>query len=412
MTGTIPTHWRTRVITLLARTLGQAIPSRFAPDPATIRRLIVIKPASLGDVILASPAVATVRRAFPNAHLTLATGQWSLPAARGIPGVDDIQDLGTFGTPGRFGVRDLPGAVARLRAGRHDLAVVLDRSPLVAAAPLLAGIPHRAGIDSAGRGFAHTIRIPWTRRIHEADLYQSVAHAATSRSAVAPIAAEAQLAFQPTPDATAIADRLWGDAGLDDRAGATRTAPVVVVHPGGASNPGMTLTAKRWPADRFATVIRTLIDRGVRVVLVGHTSDAQIVADVRRALDPSGASPPLLPGTGIVDLSGDADLATLAALIGRADAYLGNDSVPLHLAVAMGTPAVAIYGPTDPRVYGPWGPEGGTYAGKGIAIVDPGACSQARAFRPAPLDACPGCRCIDRVDASTVTNAVLNLLGR
>ncbi|NDF10141.1 MAG: hypothetical protein EB058_15810, partial [Proteobacteria bacterium] len=100
MTGTIPTHWRTRVITLLARTLGQAIPTRSAPDPATIRRLIVIKPASLGDVILASPAVATLRRAFPNAYLTLATGQWSLPAARGIPGVDDIQDLGTFGTPG------------------------------------------------------------------------------------------------------------------------------------------------------------------------------------------------------------------------------------------------------------------------------------------------------------------------
>ncbi|NDG99141.1 MAG: hypothetical protein EBY11_14540, partial [Proteobacteria bacterium] len=104
--------------------------------------------------------------------------------------------------------------------------------------------------------------------------------------------------------------------------------------------------------------------------------------------------------------------ATLAALIGRADAYLGNDSVPLHLAVAMGTPAVAIYGPTDPRVYGPWGPEGGTYAGKGIAIVDPGACSQGRAFRPGPLDACPGCRCIDRVDTSTVTNAVLNLFER
>ena len=412
MTGTTPTHWRTRVITILARTLGEAIPTRSAPDPASIRRLIVIKPASLGDVILASPAVATLRRAFPNAHLTLATGQWSLPAARGILGVDAIQDLGTFGTPGRFGIRDLPEAVARFRAGRHDLAIVLDRSPLVAVVPLLAGIPHRAGIDSAGRGFAHTIRIPWASRIHEADLYQSVAHAVTSRSAQEPDASEARLEFQPTPDATAIADRLWSASGLDDRADATGTAPVVVVHPGGASNPGMTLAAKRWPADRFATVIRTLIARGVRVVLVGHTSDAQIVADVRRALEPSGAVPAPLPGTGVIDLSSDADLATLAALIRRADAYLGNDSVPLHLAVAMGTPAVAVYGPTDPRVYGPWAPAGGLYAGKGIGIVDPGACSQVRTFHPGPLDACPGCRCIDRIDAATVTNAVLNLLGR
>ncbi|MSQ43717.1 MAG: lipopolysaccharide heptosyltransferase family protein [Chloroflexi bacterium] len=411
MTGTTPTHCRTRVITLLARALSSGIPTRSAPDPASIRRLIIIKPASLGDVILSSPAIATLRRAFPKAHLTLATGQWSLPAARGIPGVDAIQDLGTFGTPGRFGIRDLPGAVARFRAGRHDLAIVLDRSTLVAVAPLLAGIPHRAGIDSAGRGFAHTIRIPWVIRIHEADLYQSVAHAATSRSAVATDPGEARLEFRPTTDAKAIADRLWSVSGLTDRADATHAAPIVVVHPGGASNPGMTLAAKRWPADRFATVIRALIARGIRVVLVGHTSDARIVADVRHALEPSGASPPALPGTPIFDLSGDADLATLAALIGRADAYLGNDSVPLHLAVAMGTPAVAVYGPTDPRVYGPWAPVGGTYAGKGIGIVDPGACSQVRAFRPGPVDACPGCRCIDRIDATTVTNAVLHLLG-
>ncbi len=413
MTGTIPTLWRTRVITLLARTLGAAIPVRLAPDPASIHRLIVIKPASLGDVILAGPAVATLRRAFPNAHLTLATGQWSLPASRGIPGVDAIQDLGIFGTPGRFGIRDLPGAVARFRAGRHDLAIVLDRSPLVAIAPLLAGIPHRAGIDSAGRGFAHTIRIPWARRIHEADLYQSVAHAVTRQSAGAPTASEARLEFQPTPDATAIADQLWIASGLGDRAAdASHIAPVVIVHPGGASNPGMTLAAKRWPAERFATVIRTLIARGVRVVLVGHPSDAQTVADVRRAVEPSVDTPAPLPGTGVIDLSGDADLATLAALIGRADAFLGNDSVPLHLAVAMGTPAVAVYGPTDPRVYGPWAPAAGLYAGKGIGIVDPGACSQARTFRPGPLDACLGCRCIDRIDATTVTNAVLHLLGR
>ena len=356
--------------------------------------MVVIKPASLGDVVLSSPAVAVVRAAFPSAHLSLAVGSWSVPAAQGIQNINEIVDLGNFGTPGRFGPRDLPAAVQMLRVGRYDLAVVLDRSPMVAIAPLLAGIPWRAGIDSAGRGFAHGIRVRWARRCHEADLYLAVARAATagaiSRDAL-PLPA---VAFDPGPAARAAAEMLWREAGLAVSAG-----PIVVIHPGGAANPGMTLSAKRWPADRFGSVANALAQAGCCVVLVGDLTDSLVVASVKESA-----------GTPLVDLSGRADFATLAALIERADVYLGNDSVPLHLAVAVGTPAVALYGPTDPRVYGPYATPGSPYVGRGVAIVSPNACSQARAFRPEPINACPRCRCIDAIAPSDALRAIAGLI--
>jgi ADP-heptose:LPS heptosyltransferase len=385
--------WRSKVIGATSMALGLAVPRHAAPGVASVRRVVVVKPASLGDVILASPAVATLRLAFPRAHVSLAVGRWSLPAAHGIPGPDAVLDLGNFGTPGRFGPRDLPAAVRVIRRGKYDLAVVLDRSPLVAVAPLLAGVPWRVGIDSAGRGFAHGIRVPWAWRCHEADLYLQVAQAATSRARASDALPVPALAFEPGAEARAAADAYWHEVGLDGA-----SSPVVVVHPGGGSNPGTTMNAKRWAPDRFGAVARALVGAGNRVVLVGDRNDATTVAAVMGSIDAP-----------MVNLSGRPTLATLAALIGRADAYLGNDSVPLHLAVAMGTPAVALYGPTDPRVYGPYAPKGGPYSGRGIGLVSPDACSQRRPFRPGPIEACAGCRCIDLVEPTDVVRAVSGL---
>ena len=119
--------WRTKLISAGSRLAATVVPGHGAPPASAIRRLVVIKPASLGDVILATPAISLLRVAFPTAHLSLAVGQWSLPAARGVLGIDRLVDLGNFGTPGRFGVRDLPEAARILRDGSYDLAVVLDR---------------------------------------------------------------------------------------------------------------------------------------------------------------------------------------------------------------------------------------------------------------------------------------------
>ncbi len=387
---------RAKAIGASSTVLGYAVPRRPAPNVASVRRVVVVKPASLGDVILSSAAIGALRAALPHAHLSLAVGTWSLPAAHGIPGVDAVVDLGNFGTPGRFGLGDVPAAVRMFRRGRYDLAVVLDRSPIVAVAPLLAGIPWRAGIDSAGRGFAHGIRVRWAKQCHEADLYLQVVRAATAREGVHEVVSPPALAFEPGVEARVEAAAYWREAGLDSAGG-----PVLVIHPGGGSNPGMSLNAKRWPPERFGAVAQALGSVGARVVVVGDRSDQPTVTAMKHST-----------GTPMVDLSGRLGFATLAALIGRADAYLGNDSVPLHLAVAMGTPSVALYGPTDPRMYGPYAPISGPYEGRGMGLVSPEACSQQRPFRPGPIMACAGCRCIDLIKPTEVARAVVTMISK
>ncbi|HEU5318579.1 MAG TPA: glycosyltransferase family 9 protein [Chloroflexota bacterium] len=377
----MPVPLRTSLVSAAGRALGTLFPRRPAPDPGSVRKLLVIKPAAHGDILFASASITALRRGYPRAELTLAVGQWFVELAQGIPGVDRIFDLGPFGTPGRYGPLEIVRAARRLRAEAFDVAVVLDRSPKVAIAPWLAGIRHRAGIDSSGRGFANTIRVPWDRPRHEVELMLDVV-----RALGAPVE-NPHLSYVPSEDHLRYADRLMQEWDL------IGGAPVAVVHPGGASNAGMTMPSKRWPAARFAALAdRLVVEAGARVVVVGHGTDAPIARQMRVAMkQPS------------VDLVGQTSIGQLAALLRRADLYVGNDSLPLHLGVAVGTPVIGIFGPTDPAINGP-------YRAAGAALVDENACSQRRPFVPGPLAACADCTCIQRVTVDRAFDAASSLL--
>jgi ADP-heptose:LPS heptosyltransferase len=247
--------------------------------------------------------------------------------------------------------------------------VVLDRSPKVALAPWLGGVPARAGIDSAGRGFALTMRVPWDHPRHEAELMLDVVRAL----GITP-APDLRTKYVPSDDSRRFAERLlqeWSLAG---------EAPLVIVHPGGASNPAMVMPEKRWPAPRFAAVADGLVEQlGAKIVVVGHGADQPLARQMRLAMRHAS-----------VDLVGQMSIGQLAAVLERCHLYVGNDSAPLHLATAVGVPVLGIFGPTDPAVYGP-------YRAKGALLVHAEACSQRREFVPGPVTSCPKCRCIDLV---------------
>ena len=378
----MPVSLRTRLVSAAGRALGTAFSRRVPPPPAQARKLLVIKPAAHGDIIFASAAIAALRRAYDQAELTLAVSTHFTELADGVPGVDRVLDLGSFGTPGRYGALDVWRAARRLRAEQFDLAVVLDRSPKVTIAPWLAGIRHRAGIDSSGRGFSLTVRAPWDRKIHEVELMLDVVRA-LGHEVVDP-----HLGYEPSDEQQRYADRLLQEWELHGE------APVVVVHPGGAANPGMVMPTKRWPAPRFASLADRLVEQaGARVILVGHGSDAPVVRQMRLSMRQPA-----------VDLVGQTSIGQMAGLLHRAALYIGNDSLPLHLAVAVGTPVVGVFGPTDPAVNGP-------YRAMGVGLVDPTACSQTRAFTPGPISACDGCTCVEKVTVDQAAEAALEQLA-
>lgn len=290
-------------------------------------RILVIKPCCLGDVLMTTPVLAALRARFPQAEIDYAVGRHAAPAITGHPEVRRLIDCG----PGAGrGTRHILSLLRRMRAGRYDLCLVLERSPLFTILPWLAGIPVRAGIDSGGRGFTLNRRVPWDESLHEADLYLGVAAALGCQIE------GHHLRFEPGQEAEARVYGLWQGHGLDGL--------VVAIAPGGGTNPGMDLAEKRWPPERFAALADRLHrEHGARIVVLGGPLDQIACRAMREAM----RAPSL-------DLCGPAPLAERGALLRRCSLFVGNDSGPTHLAAAVGCPVVAIFGPTDPALYGPY----------------------------------------------------------
>lgn len=298
------------------------------------RRIVLILPCCIGDVVMATPVLGALRDAYPDSHLTWAVGGWSKAAVERHPALDAVLDTGPAALP----VKSWGGFwrfVGQLRAGKFDLAVSLVRSPLMSAAVLLSGIPQRAGLDSAGRGFGYTIRAPIdpTDERHEAEIYLDVVRALgidpTGRWASCPPAEDDRAAAQSALDGLGI------------------SSPFLLMNPAGGSNPGMVMDAKRYPPDSFAALADGLSRAlGWPVVLTAGPNDTPIIEAVQARL-PQRA-PALV---GVLTLR---QIAALAALSGL---YVGNDTGLTHLAAAAGAKTVMLMGPTSPTRYAPYTPD-------------------------------------------------------
>lgn len=296
--------------------------------------VLICAPNWLGDGVIALPAIRRLRRARPEDRITLlvkprVAGLWSL-----ADGFDRVIEYGA-GARGTFGV------ARELRRGRFAAAHVLPNSFRAALIPFLARIPRRRAARGHGRSLLLTEIVPppdGPGRAHRVWSYLSILGVDADPADLAP-------PFLAVP-AEAI-DRARDDYGLD--AG----AEWVALAPGAARGP-----AKRWPAERFAAVGRRLAEEtGARPVVVGTAAEAGLCAEVAAGL----------PG-GSRDLAGRTDLPALAAVLSLARLAITNDSGAMHLAAAVGTRVVAVYGTTDPARTGPLGPGHGTIVREGAAL--------------------------------------------
>lgn len=310
----------------------RSTPDRSSHLPAVNRptRILVVKPCCLGDVLMATPALRALQHAFPDAAIDVAVTAWAAPALDSNRRVRRLV---------RYPDGRSPAAVARLgfrlRREGYDLGIALDRSPLPGLLLWLAGVPVRAGIERRGRRVLLTHHTRPREGQHETELYLDVLRG---------VGVEPQglwPEYDVPNEARARIAALLGERGIDGG------RPLVVIHPGGAVNPGATMLAKRWPAERFAALADRLArEWGAAIVLTGSVSDRDAVRDVRRA-----AQCPL------VDLSERLLLPELAALCAVARLFVGNDSGVSHLAAAVGAPTVTVFGPTNPLQYRPLGPD-------------------------------------------------------
>ena len=308
-------------------TPGATVRSRHETSSAEPRRIILLKPCCLGDLVQMTAVLAALRERWPAAQIAVGTGAWSLPAVAHHPAVDETLDVGLPGLRSRKQRQDALRASRLLRRGRFDLAVVPDRSPVLCLLTSAAGIRRRVGLDSGGRGRLYTVRVRPLPDTHELD---QASHLLTALG----IPRLPDPCFHP------------GEAGLAEAARWHQDlpSPFAILAPGGGENPGTSMLSKRWQPQGFAAVAIALLEEHVTVAIVGGPNDCKAASQVAA----------LAPGTR--NLCSKLSLAGLGALLQRARLFVGNDSAAAHLAAASGCPTVAIFGPTDPRLYGPRGP--------------------------------------------------------
>jgi len=345
------------------------------------RSIVVIKPCCLGDLLMTTPLLEVIQRNYPEATITYVAGSWSKVIPEHHPAVNTILDCGTIGLSGRYSIFDYMKLVLQLRRLHFDLAFVLDRSPMLTLLPWLAGMPRRVGPDSLGRGFSLTDRVPVSASPahlqHQAEIYLDLARAL--KLAIG----EPRMHFAPT---------------AEDAQGIQQSSRLqIAVFPGGGSNPGMELTAKRWPLERYRELVRKLVDElDAQVLLIGGPEDVALNQALLVGLDLAAGS--------VIDLAGKTSIGQLAAQLKACALFIGNDSSPMHLAAAVGIPVIAIFGPTSPQEYGPYPPDDPRH----IALWRHPTGQPC--FFLGKMQVCTNCTCMQSVTLDEVWNAVQRLI--
>lgn len=304
------------------------------------QKAIILQPCCLSQVMLTTPLLAALSNAFPDTRFDWLVSDWARPTIAGNPRLTELVDAGSVDikSGGYTLLREL---AQQLHNENYDTCIVPSRSGVMSLLPWRAGIPQRIGLNINGRGFAHTIAIkPDSDLRHASELYLTIAEAMGIDLADGkPVGMEF---YPPDLDRTRITRRLVEDLDwLGDQ-------PLIIIHPGGASNPLEINLQKQWPSERFVRLGNYLArEYNARIVLVGAEAEKKLVTAVSGMMsNPS------------VNLAGELSLGEIGALCEVADLYVGNDTGPTHVAAAVGCPTLTIFGPNDPAYSKPYGTKG------------------------------------------------------
>lgn len=324
------------------------------------KRIIVLARDFIGDVVNTTGAIRRVIERFPDAQITVEVGRAGAAIVERIPGVAEVWP--------REKHQGLGGKVAvanRIRRGRFDLGIIFDDSNEMIRILRLAGVPLRVGARKTKHFEWFTASVPFTKSGH--DLFD------TLRGVLSLLGAgeDIQPIIDITPEEWARAAHIVSEAFGERR-------PRIGIHPGAST------IEKQWPVEKYCELAERL---GHVLVLYGPGEEA-LAQQVRGAKLP-------------VKLS----LFEYAAVAGELDVLITNDTGPAHLAAAMGTRQIVVYGPTLPERFQPWGDQT-------IAIRQPNNCDYYAGLCEARGAGARTCdrRCLQRVGVEEVVKASGNLL--
>ncbi|MCV3206947.1 lipopolysaccharide heptosyltransferase II [Mesorhizobium sp. YC-39] len=273
--------------------------------------ILVIGPRWVGDMVMAQCLFSALKELHPNAAIDVLAPAWAAPLVARMPEIRQQIDLPLKSGALEFRIRRRFG---RLLRGRYDIAYVMPGSWKSALIPYFARIPRRVGNLREMRYGLLTdiVPLPDAVKRRTAQAYFGLAQGGNFRAP--------RLSVDTTNQAA-----LLGRFGLE-------AEKFVALMPGAEFGP-----AKRWPSEHYAGLARDFMGRGFEVALFGSRNDTDVTAEIAT----------LAPG--VVDLAGKTRLEDAIDLIAAARLAVSNDSGLMHVAAAVGTPIVAVYGSTSPE---------------------------------------------------------------
>jgi predicted lipopolysaccharide heptosyltransferase III len=334
-----------------------------------VKKILVINLAWIGDVVLATPVYRALRSAFPLSEIHLLVVPNTAGIAQCSPFVDKVLIYDKRGRHKKL--KDFFRLVRSLRQQVYDLSVATNfalRAPLMG---WLAGAKHRAGYDAQhGRWFLSHVA---------SSQRSSIRHETENQLAVLE-----PLGVSGKDTSLELVVSKTTQRKVDGMLSHLPALPLVALCPFGR------YAQKNWSKDECSSAVRQL-SAVANCCLIGGEAEAEGLAEINQR---SGAV--------AVEMGGKLTLEELTALLVRARVLISVDTAPVHIAQAVGTPVVTLFGPTDPRIWGPRGEQD-------VVLTQPLDCSPCHGEIPCKQGRC---ECLDHIGADTVVHHTLRMLKK
>src|SRR5689334_8660936 len=301
-------------------------PQPLAPahwDWDAVQRVLVIRLRSIGDTVLATPSLFALKRFLPHAQIDILVEDWVAPLLANHPHVDNVIELK------RGGVAKRMNAAREIRGARYDVVYNLHGGTTATFLARATGARYRVGFKTYQYANLHTVLAPSPLLLWG----QQKTHSVEQQLALlgwtgVPVSDRPRTRLGIAPEAAGSVIQHLADAGLGDR-------KIALLHPAAAFD------TKRWATKNFARVAEYLAERAYAPVAIAAPHEAQIMEELVNE-----ASVPILT----LDLT----LPEVSALASRSQIFVGNDSGIAHIAAAVGTPSVVIFGSSNIAHWRPW----------------------------------------------------------
>ncbi|MFH1228055.1 MAG: lipopolysaccharide heptosyltransferase II [Planctomycetota bacterium] len=297
------------------------------------KRILIKIPNWLGDAVMSLPTIKAMRSLFPGSRISVLVRTNLAELFKYERAIDDIisyenvKGLKKIGTEIKL--------IQHLKNKRFDLALILPRSFHSALVSLLTKIPRRAGYDSEGRSGLLTDALPRTKEILTRHRVHYFLNLLSIWSGDKPVtSAEPQIMLSQEEEKWAVNEL--------KKAAASGAKYFIGINPGATYG-----EAKCWATERFVELAKELLDKypGLHIILIGGPDGLKLSQRILCQINSKRAT----------DFTGKTSILQLASLLKKCKLLITNDTGPMHVAAAVGTPVAAIFGPTDISTTGPFG---------------------------------------------------------